>query len=105
MEEYSPQEMRRDMEDVRRTLGSRYGRQPLAYVKTYGCQQNVSDSERLMGMLLAMGYAQTDDPHRADFILFNTCAVRESAENRVLGNLGALKSLYEKNPEIGRAHV
>lgn len=100
MEEYSPQEMRRDMEEVRRTLERRYGRQPLAYVKTYGCQQNVSDSERLMGMLFAMGYGETDDPQKADLILLNTCAVRESAENRVLGNLGALKSLYEKNPSL-----
>jgi len=71
-----------------------------AYIETYGCQQNVSDSEIIMGMLEKMGYEKTDDKEEADFIIFNTCAVRENAELKVYGNLGALKHLKTKNPGI-----
>lgn len=73
---------------------------PLAYIRTYGCQQNVADSERIKGMLKAAGYAFTDTPDDADFILFNTCAVREHAEDRVFGNVGALKNLKRKHPSV-----
>ena len=76
------------------------GEVPLAYVRTYGCQQNVADSERIKGMLAAAGYDFTDTPDDADFILFNTCAVREHAEDRVFGNVGALKNLKRKHPSI-----
>ena len=69
------------------------GAVPLALVRTYGCQQNVSDSEKIKGFLEQMGFSFTDDPGKADFILFNTCAVRGHAENRVFGNVGALKGL------------
>jgi len=62
----------------------------LAYVDTYGCQQNEADSEKLRGMLAEMGYAITDDEFAADIVVINTCAIRENAENRVLGNVGAL---------------
>lgn len=71
-----------------------------AYIETYGCQQNVSDSEIIMGMLCDMGYEKTDDKESADFIIFNTCAVRENAELKVYGNLGALKHLKSKNPDV-----
>lgn len=71
-----------------------------AYVRTYGCQQNVSDSEKLSGMLEQMGYAFTDSPQDADLVLFNTCAVREHAEQRVLGNVGALKGIKEKRSDM-----
>lgn len=71
-----------------------------AYVRTYGCQQNVSDSEKLSGMLEQMGYTFTDSPKDADLVLFNTCAVREHAEQRVLGNVGALKGIKEKRPDM-----
>ena len=74
------------------------GDKPLAYVRTYGCQQNVADSERIKGMLDQAGYSFTDNPEEADFILFNTCAVREHAEDRVFGNVGALKNLKRKHP-------
>ncbi|MBR2040210.1 MAG: hypothetical protein IJ948_02380 [Clostridia bacterium] len=60
-----------------------YGRQPTACVNTYGCQQNVSDSEKIKGLLEKAGYAITDDDENADFVLFNTCAVRGHAEDRV----------------------
>ena len=75
-------------------------KKPLAQVITYGCQQNENDSERIRGMLDKMGYDFTDDKDEADLILFNTCAVREGAEMRVLGNIGALKHLKAKKPEL-----
>ena len=75
-------------------------RAPLAYVRTYGCQQNVSDSERLKGMLAQMGFGFTSDFEQADLLLFNTCAVRENAENRVFGNVGALKALKRRRPSV-----
>ena len=73
---------------------------PLAYIRTYGCQQNVADSERIKGMLKAAGYEFTENAEEADFILFNTCAVREHAEDRVFGNVGALKNLKRRHPQI-----
>lgn len=76
------------------------GQRPLAYIRTYGCQQNVADSEKIKGMLSAMGYSFTDAPDDADFILFNTCAVREHAEDRVFGNVGALKALKRRHPSV-----
>lgn len=76
------------------------GEKPLAYVRTYGCQQNVADSERIKGMLSMSGFDFTDAPDDADFILFNTCAVREHAEDRVFGNVGALKNIKRKHPQI-----
>ncbi len=72
---------------------------PLAFVHTYGCQGNVSDGERIMGMLAAMGFEFTQDAEQADFILYNTCAVREHAEDRVYGNVGALKHLKRRHPD------
>ena len=76
------------------------GKAPLAFVRTYGCQQNVSDSEKIKGLLLAMGYDLTQESEDADIIVFNTCAVRENAEDRVFGNVGALKSLKKKKPGL-----
>lgn len=73
---------------------------PLAYIRTYGCQQNVADSEKIKGMLALSGFDFTDTPDDADFILFNTCAVREHAEDRVFGNVGALKNLKRRHPQI-----
>ena len=63
---------------------------PLAYVETYGCQQNEADSERIRGLLSQCGYAITDTAEGADVVVMNTCAIREHAEQRVFGNLGAL---------------
>src|SRR5690349_4384976 len=60
----------------------------LAYVETYGCQMNVADSDMLLGMLGQAGYGRTEDPSRAELILFNTCAVREQAEERVFTRAG-----------------
>lgn len=70
-----------------------------AFVDTYGCQQNEEDSEKLRGYLAAAGYEMTDDAYRADVIIMNTCAVREHAEMRVFGNLGALTHTKKAKPE------
>lgn len=78
----------------------RRGAVPMALVHTYGCQQNVADSEKIKGLLARMGFSFTEDPEQADFILFNTCAVRGHAENRVFGNVGALKELKRRHPSL-----
>ena len=70
------------------------------YIHTYGCQMNEEDSEKLSGMLKRLGYTRTEDKNEAEIILFNTCCVRENAENKVFGNLGQLKKLKEKNPNL-----
>ncbi len=74
------------------------GKRPLAMVDTYGCQQNEADSEKLRGYLAEMGYGFTQDEFQADIIVVNTCAVREHAEMRVLGNVGALNHTKKNNP-------
>ncbi len=76
------------------------GKIPLAAIHTYGCQQNVADSEKIKGILAQAGFDFTEDNEKADFILFNTCAVREHAEDRVFGNVGALKALKKRHPSI-----
>ena len=72
---------------------------PLALVDTYGCQQNEADSERLRGYLSEMGYAFTQSEAEADVIVLNTCAIREHAEQRVFGNLGALVHTKRRKPD------
>ncbi len=74
--------------------------QQKACVITYGCQQNENDSERIKGMLEKMGYELTDERETADVIIFNTCAVRENAEKKLKGNVGALKYLKAKRPNL-----
>ncbi len=78
----------------------RNGHYPLALVHSYGCQQNVSDGEKLKGKLSLIGFDFTDDPKEALLIIYNTCAVRENAEDRVFGNLGDLKHLKEERPDL-----
>ena len=70
------------------------------YIETWGCQMNEEDSEKLSGMLKRIGYTRTENKEEAGIILFNTCCVRENAENKVFGNLGALKKLKKKNPDL-----
>ena len=72
---------------------------PVACVDTFGCQQNVADGERLMGMLEACGFTFTNEPGQADLVILNTCAVREHAEQRVFGNLGMLTHTKKDNPD------
>lgn len=85
---------------VSQILADRFASKPLAMVVTYGCQQNVSDSEKIKGMLAEMGFDFTEQAAEADFILFNTCAVREHAEDRVFGNIGALKAYKRRRPSL-----
>ena len=73
---------------------------PLATVITFGCQQNEADSEKLRGMLREMGYGFTENENEADIIVINTCAIREHAEQRVLGNVGAL--IHSKREKPGQ---
>ncbi len=75
-------------------------RMPMAYVHSYGCQQNISDGEKIKGMLAMMGYGFTDGIDGADLVLYNTCAIRENAEDRVFGNVGALKHYKRRNPNL-----
>ncbi len=87
---------------------------PLAYVETYGCQQNEADSETLRGLLAQSGYALSASAEGADVVVMNTCAIREHAEQRVFGNLGALTHTRRRHPSqriflcgcmAGQAHV
>ncbi len=71
------------------------------YIETYGCQMNVSDSELILGKLADSGYAQVETPDSADLILVNTCAIREHAEQRVMGRLGEMKSRMKKDSVLG----
>ena len=71
---------------------------PVAYVETYGCQQNEADSERIRGMLQQSGYAIAGEAEGADVVVMNTCAIREHAEQRVFGNLGALTHTKRRHP-------
>ncbi len=86
---------------VKTVLSARFPDEaPKAFVHTYGCQGNVSDGERLQGMLLEMGYEFTDAAEKADLVLYNTCAIREHAEDRVFGNVGALKPIKKTKPDM-----
>lgn len=77
-----------------------HGRQPKACVTTFGCQMNARDSEKLSGILAAAGYVLTDSEEEADFVLYNTCTVRDNANQRVYGRLGYLNSLKKKKPHL-----
>src|ERR1043165_8648606 len=74
---------------------------PRIYIETYGCQMNVSDSELMFGVLSRAGYVRTDDPSDADVLLVNTCAVRDHAEQRVLGRMGELKRYKRAGDVLG----
>ena len=77
-----------------------HGRLPKACVVTFGCQMNARDSEKLCGILEKAGYALTDSEEEADFVLYNTCTVRDNANQRVYGRLGCLNSLKKKKPHL-----
>lgn len=71
-----------------------------AYVRTFGCQLNENDGEKLKGLLSSMGYSITEEPAEADFVLLNTCAIRENAEKKTFGSVGVFKHYKEKNPSL-----
>ena len=74
---------------------------PTVYVETYGCQMNVSDSELMLGKLSSAGYTPVDRPDGADVILVNTCAIRDHAEQRVIGRLGELRRNMKPGAVVG----
>ena len=78
-------------------MSEELGRPLISSVTTFGCQMNARDSEKLIGILEKIGYVMTEDEH-ADFVIYNTCTVRENANQRVYGRLGALNSMKKKNP-------
>lgn len=89
----------RDFEEKIKAMFEGRQAHPRACVDTFGCQQNVADGQKLQGMLEEMGFALTEDTAEADLVILNTCAVREHAEDRVFGNLGALTHTKRANPE------
>ena len=89
----------REFEEKIRGMFAAREAHPVACVDTFGCQQNVADGQKLMGMLEVCGFNFTQDPKEADLVILNTCAVREHAEDRVFGNLGILTHTKKENPE------
>lgn len=70
------------------------------HIVTYGCQMNVHESEKIAGILCGLGYTETKSKEDADIIVFNTCCIRENAENHAFGNIGALKKLKKQKPNL-----
>ncbi len=89
----------RDFQEKIKTLHEQRGHQVRALVDTFGCQQNVADSQNIMGMLEAMGCTFVERAEDADIVVLNTCAIRDHAEKRVYGNLGALTHTKKNNPQ------
>lgn len=77
-----------------------HGRKKSMFISTFGCQMNARDSEKIDGMLKNMGYINANEEKTADFVIYNTCCVRENAENKVYGNLGYLKKAKENNEHL-----
>ncbi len=77
-----------------------FGKGRKFYIRTYGCQMNEHDTEVMAGIFTTLGYEPTFTTEDADVILLNTCAIRENAENKVFGELGHLKPLKQKNPDL-----
>lgn len=88
------------MREITYSFYIKHGVKPKYYSHTFGCQQNESDTEKINGMLSDMGYVQTDIRDDADIVLYNTCAVREHAENRVFGTIGSLTHLKQNKPDV-----
>jgi tRNA-2-methylthio-N6-dimethylallyladenosine synthase len=70
------------------------------YIRTFGCQMNVHDSEKMLGVLEKQGYSETEDPRRADLIIFNTCSIRQKAEHKFYSELGRAKAYKKKRPKV-----
>jgi len=96
----SQTEIDRQSEIIQKLKTKNDGKNPLAYVLTLGCAQNENDSERIRGILTEIGYTMCDDEKIADIVIFNTCAVRENAELKVYGYIGALKNIKAVRPDM-----
>ena len=95
--------LKKDTERIVYETDSKYlgiGEGKTYHLKTYGCQGNLADSEKISGILQRLGYKPVDNDESADLIIFNTCAIRENAENRVFGELGRIKNLKKANPNL-----
>ena len=95
----------KDKVEIERTLyntndAKNMGIGKMFYLRTYGCQANVRDSETISGIMSDLGYIQTEDETKADVIIFNTCAIRKNAEDKVIGEIGNLKRLKRNNPDL-----
>ncbi len=86
-----------ELKEYYSTIFKEAGRILSVSIQTFGCQMNVHDSEKLMGMMSEIGFSFTQDEKNADIIIFNTCCVRENAENKVFGRLGSLKRMKKQN--------
>jgi tRNA-2-methylthio-N6-dimethylallyladenosine synthase len=96
----SKEALDRQLEAIERLKDRLEGKQLKYHLTTMGCQMNAHDSEKLIGVLEAIGYSEAEDESHADFVLYNTCAVRENAELKVYGKVGYLKTLKKKNPNL-----
>ena len=89
------------IEKVNTFLAQKYPEEPpKACVRSFGCQQNSNDGEKIKGLLSVMGYSFTDDTDDADIVIFNTCAVRENAELKIFGIVGEMKHLKKRKPDV-----
>jgi len=86
------------IKDLNDEFEKKYNRKKTMFISTFGCQMNAHDSEKIYGMLKAMGFVDSASEKDSDFVIYNTCCVRENAENKVYGNLGFLKHAKEDNP-------
>ncbi|MEG0179035.1 MAG: tRNA (N6-isopentenyl adenosine(37)-C2)-methylthiotransferase MiaB [Oscillospiraceae bacterium] len=87
-------------EEAAACIAKHFASPPLLYMHSFGCQQNANDGEKIKGVLTDLGYKMCNKAEDADLIVFNTCAVREHAEQRVFGNIGALKTIKAKKPSV-----
>ncbi|MDP4182515.1 MAG: tRNA (N6-isopentenyl adenosine(37)-C2)-methylthiotransferase MiaB [Bacillota bacterium] len=88
-----------DIKEINASDETNYGRKKKVFLQSFGCQMNENDSERLLGMLSEMGYIEANKAEDSDVVIFNTCCVRENAEEKVYGHLGALKKQKTDNPD------
>ena len=95
----TPEEMKRQTEYARQVREIPH-RPEYYFVVTYGCQMNAHDSEKIAGMLETMGMKPAEKREEADFVIFNTCCVRDSAERRALGNVTWLKEVRKTHPQM-----
>lgn len=86
--------------DINQLSNKQLGKDKKYFIKTFGCQMNVNDSEKMSAILEEMGYSLTEDAFDADIVMLNTCAVRENAENKVFGFIGSLKVRKQENPDM-----
>lgn len=94
------QQYMRTVKEMNYEFEIKNGRKKLVYLQTYGCQMNENDSEKLAGMLMEMGYIMSGKQEDSELIIYNTCCIRENAELKVYGHLGALKKLKRQRPDL-----